>query len=184
MKGHFQQHHEIGWFIIQATDGHYNALKLYIGYKIILFPIVVLKNQFNHTLPQRVLIPRSSGENTLAFTRSQEYGSRIRKSRSKNDTEERIYVRVSWVSDTMTKEQDNTRETPCCFDGLFKDIDLEDIVKLNPEIKEQGVEYILNYIKVEESMNEMQKQVIEKCNERLEEWGKTIMHPIFRFLRT
>lgn len=136
---------------------------------------------FNHTLPKRVYIPRSSGINTVALTRTEEYGSRIRKSRSKNDAEERIYVRVSWLSDTMTKEHDDTKETPGCFDGLYKDIDLEDIVRLNPEIKEQGVEFILNYIKVEESMNEMQKQVIEKCNERLEAWGKTILQPILDF---
>jgi len=140
-----------------------------------VIPHCCFENQFNHTLPQRVLIPRSSGENTLAFTRSQEYGTRFRKSRSNKDSEERIYIRVSWTNDK------NITESVSCFDGLFKDVDLEDIVRLNPEIKEKGMKYILNYIKVEESMNEMQKQVIEKCNKRLEEWCKKTLQPILDF---
>lgn len=146
-----------------------------------VIPHCCFENQFNHTLPQRVLIPRSSGINTVALTRSQEYGTRFRKSRTNKDSKERIYVRVSWLSDTMSKENDDAKESVSCFDGLFKDVDLEDIVRLNPEIKEKGVEFILNYIKVEESMNEMQKQVIEKCNKRLEEWCKKTLQPILDF---
>lgn len=146
-----------------------------------VIPHCCMENQLTHNLPKRVYIPRSTGINTVALTNCEEYGSRFRKSRRKNDSEERIYIRVSWMNDTMTKNNDEPIEYVKCFDGLYKDVDLEDIVRLNPEIKQEGVEYILNYIKVEDSMNEMQRQVIEKCNKRLEQWAEKTLQPILDF---
>ena len=146
-----------------------------------VIPHCCMENQLNHSLPKKVYIPRSTGINTVALTNNQEYGTRFRKSRSKNDVEERIYIRVSWMYDTTCKNDDNQKESGGCFNGLYKDIDLEDIVRLNPEIKEQGVEFILNYIKIEESLNEMQKKVVEKCNKSLEEWCRKTLKPILDF---
>ena len=146
-----------------------------------VIPHCCCENQINHTLPKKVYIPRSSGINTVALTHSEEYGTRFRKSRTNKDSEERIYIRVSWLSETTSKNEDEDTESVSCFDGLFKDVDLEDIVRLNPEIKETGLEYILNYIKVEDSMNEMQKEVIKNCNKKLEYWCQETLQPILDF---
>lgn len=124
-----------------------------------------------HNLPKIIKIERSSGKIYDAMVMDQTFGIKIRKSRSQNDENDKFYVRVSWIEGKEKIDEEDMETMMNTFYLSFKDIRLEDIVRLNPGIKESGLELRINLTDSNKNeLNDHEKEVIEYCNSLYKEW--------------
>jgi len=113
------------------------------------------------------------------LTNQEDYGIRIRKSSSLGDDVPRFYVRVFWINDMPVLDPSKMTEYENIYDMemSFKDVLIEDIVKYNPQIKENGVSIEFATIRFEDGMNDIQKKLVDYCNNKLYNWITEIIEP-------
>ena len=135
-----------------------------------------IDNRF-HNLPKIVNIPRSNGSQSKSMVVSSDYGIKIKKSKAGELT--RLCLRVHWFDETdKTEGEQLSSIAENVYGTIFKDVYLEDIVRLNPNVKKDGIVFTFNSIPIDNAMTQMQIEVINYCNGKQKRWCENVLQPV------
>lgn len=141
-----------------------------------------IDNQY-HNLPRIIKIPRSGRRVCQAIAVNSNVGIRFKESKSLGDGIKRIRIRFHWDPQFKNKQKIG-EETLKLFAQRefsppeYKDVRLEDLIDLNPEIKKNGLVFTIPKIKIQESMTDLEKDVVGMSNARIHEWCENEIRPI------
>jgi len=131
-----------------------------------------------HNLPKIVKIKRTNGDIYDAVVNDCDYGIKIRKSKTLNDQYEKFYVRVFWCDATPVLDKSKVDEYHNM--SSFKDIPIENILNVNPQLAEKPIQLTFTLLKEEAHMNEVQREVIQYCNDAMKLWIETELEEIIK----
>ena len=123
---------------------------------------MILARQF-HNLPNVFNIKRSSGQIQKAKL-GKNSGLVLRKSKTNKDTKPYFYVKVFYYEDINKEINDDIIDGNIDF---YKDVKLDSIIELNPEIKELNIDINL-YKNV--NKDDCDKEIINYFNNKYKEW--------------
>lgn len=134
----------------------------------------IIPNRF-HNIPRILNVPRSNGTIQKAIIKP-DAGVRVRKSRTKNDEHDRIYVFV-WYDNYGEAEvkEEMTRLEMAAFD-VYKQVPLDELIDLNPDMKEITLDFKTE-LELEEPKNEIHRTVQEYYMEEYREWIENTVIP-------
>ena len=135
-----------------------------------------------HNLPNIITIPRSNGEIHDAMAVNNMFGARIRTSKTRDDGNTHMILRVHWLPDHPKLNKDLVNQYAMNTLGMmFKDVYMEDILPLNNKINESPIIISLKSIKKTDDMGVVQCGVIDYCNNKLVKWCEESLVPVVQY---
>ena len=131
-----------------------------------------------HNLPHIVKIQRSNGVILDAITVDNDLALRIYKSSKKNDKVPRIYVRVKYFENMINIQPSDVYELAEKGGYLYKDISLEDIISMNPQIIKRGLKIKLPKLEINDEMISEEREVKSYINTLYEKWAHNVIVPL------
>ena len=138
-------------------------------------------HNLNHNLPKVIKIKRSSGKIQDALTTLNDFGVRIHKSLTRNDEVPYLYVGVHFYEDYTEIPEDKIELLTHSRYYTFKEIPLQELVKINPELKTHGFRIKAHKVKYPSNRTPIQEEVINYFNELQEQWLHEKIHEIFNW---
>ena len=131
-----------------------------------------------HNLPHIVKIKRSNGVILDAITVDNDLALRIYKSTSRNDKVPRIYVRVKYFADMIHIQPSDVYGLTENGGYLYKDVSLEDIILMNPQIVKRGLKIKLPKLEIDDEMGSEEREIKTYINTLYENWGHDVLEPV------
>lgn len=131
-----------------------------------------------HNLPPIFKIKRSNGNIQHVIARDISDGIRVRKSITRGDQHDNLYVRVQFSESNPVLNEEIIKEKMSHTSNItFKDVLLQDIVALNPSINETSLSFTIKKLVVSEDMPEYAKYIYKHTNDYFENWGFKTLKP-------
>lgn len=131
-----------------------------------------------HNLPTIFKIKRSDGSIQDAIARDNLDGIRIRKSMSRGDEEDNLYVRVQFIEQTPVLSEEIIKEKMTNSANItYKDVSLQDIVEMNPTLMNKCIIFKINKLVFDKSMPDESEHIYKMANDYYKQWCVNTLSP-------